>query len=234
MATNEARQQTLSLPIPAQKLYGNWVRHAQVESACARLALWLVRGGNVWLSSADVAGKSHFIHALKVEHSQLALLLPDVTCPNHIQQLRIWLEKAENHTHWMLDLPAQQMSTALYYAVFHLIERARAMNCSLLISWRREPDVILPPELESRLRVMERVDMAAPLADAQLQLLLQSVLKTMQWDMKETVLPTLLQYVPRDLPILLQAIQKLDVYSQANKVKMNATLALKVLGLKQA
>jgi chromosomal replication initiation ATPase DnaA len=113
--------------------------------------------------------------------------------------------------------------------VFHLIERAKDMNKALLISWRNMPEAMQPPELSSRLLMMERVDMAPPHADADLKAVLESVLQTMQWDMKDTVLPTLLQHIPRTLSDLLQAIDTLDMYSREHRAKMNGALALKVL-----
>jgi len=226
------KQQALDLPLPEQKLYGNWVRHGQVEVAHARLALWLVKGGNIWLSSEEVAGKSHFMHALKSEHPSLVLLEPHVQPCSHIQQLKLWLDRAEHHVFWLVDLPAGLLPQPLALAVFHLIERAKEMHKELLISYRSEMFESLPPELTSRLRMCERVDMTPPRLDKDLQAVLESVLQTMQWDMKETVLPTLLQYLPRDLALLLQAIDALDAYSKVHKVKMNAVLALKVLGLK--
>jgi len=224
-----SEQQALSLPLPTQKHYGNWVRHAQVEDASGRLALWFVRGGFLWLSSTEVSGKSHFLQALGKENPHVALLECQYPIVSSILQLKVWLDECEFKAYWVLDLPAGELPSACAYAVFHLIERAKEMNKSLLLCWRCEEKDMHPPELASRLLMMERVDMAAPSKDADLSKVLQSVLNTMQWDMKETVLPTLLQYVPRQLSVLLEAIAKLDMYSQKHKMKMNATLAIRVL-----
>ncbi len=71
--------------------------------------------------------------------------------------------------------------------------------------------------------------MAAPEDDEDLRRVLDAVLQHMQWEMKDTVLPTLLQHVPRTLDDLLVAISKLDAYSVTHKTKMNAALALRVL-----
>ncbi len=224
-----SEQQALSLHLPKEKHYGNWVHHAQVEEASGRLALWLVQGGMLWLSSQEVAGKSHLVQAVFQEHPQVAILQTQQKLSSSVAQLKAWLNACEHHAYWVLDLPAGQLSPALGYAVFHLIERAKDMNKALLISWRCAEQNMQPPELSSRLLMMERVDITPPQADDDLQKVLQSVLQTMQWDMKETVLPTLLQHIPRTLTDLLQAIEKLDVYSREHGAKMNGALALKVL-----
>jgi len=224
-----SEQQALSLWIPEQKHYGNWVRHAQAEEVSGRLALWLVQGGMLWLTSDEVAGKSHLIQAVFQAQPQVAVLSPEVRQTSSVAQLRAWLKVCEHHAYWVLDLPAGALSTALGYAVFHLIERAKDMNKALLISWRSDAESMQPPELSSRLLMMDRVDIAPPHADDDLKAILESVLQTMQWDMKDTVLPMLLQHIPRTLTDLLHAIDTLDMYSREHRVKMNAALALKVL-----
>lgn len=224
-----SEQQALTLPLPSQRHYGNWVRHPQVEDANGRLALWFVQGGFLWLSSYEVAGKSHFIQALGKEHPHVALLECHDGAVSSVQQLKAWLNICGHKAYWILDLPAGILPQACAYAVFHLIERAKEMHRSLMICWRCDEQSLQPPELKSRLLMMERVDMAAPLQDADLNRVLQSVLQVMQWDMKETVLPTLLQHVPRNLSALLAAIAQLDAYSIENRVNMNAALALRVL-----
>jgi len=224
-----SKQQLLNLPIPKQKHYGNWVRHAQVESASSRLALWFVQGGFLWLTSDEVAGKSHLLKALADENTHVALLDGECKAASSVQLLKYWLNQCEHHAYWMLDLPAGALSVPCAYAVFHLIERAKEMNRSLVISWRCDASSMQPVELSSRLLMMEKIMMCAPVNDEDLEHVLQSVLQTMQWDMKETVLPTLIQHVPRDLPALLDAIAKLDTYSQAHGVAMNGARALRVL-----
>ncbi len=226
-----SEQQTLSLAIPNQKNYGNWVRHHACEEASSRLALWMVKGGLLWLSSEGLAGKSHLIQAVFKEHPQVAILKPSHEKLSSVAQLKAWLNMSEHHAYWVLDLPSGLLSHSLGYAVFHLIERAKDMNKALLVSWRCTPDEMCPPELSSRLLMMEQVNAAAPSSDEDLKQVLESVLQTMQWDMKETVLPTLLQHVPRNLSDLLAAIETLDKYSRETGEKMNGAKALKVLGL---
>ncbi len=224
-----SEQQALPLSILSKMDYGSWVRHQQAEDASGQLALWLVQGGLLWLTSEEVAGKSHLIQAVFSDCPQVTILDINEQGLSSVQQLKSWLNECEYSAYWVLDLPAGKLSIPLGFAVFHLIERAKNMNKALLISWRCDEDEIRPPELSSRLLVMERVDIAPPQTDDDLQKVLQSVLQTMQWDMKETVLPTLLQHIPRTLADLLQAIAMLDVYSRKHGVKMNGTLALKVL-----
>ncbi len=223
-----SEQQTLELLLPIKKYYGSWVRHPQVEEASGRLALWFVQGGLLWLTSESVAGKSHLLQALADENPHVALLACDEGDVSSVHQLKLWLEQCEHQAYWILDLPSGSMPPAFAYAVFHLIERAKEMNKALLISWRCA-EHNMPPELRSRLLMMEKVEMSAPTNDEDLKRVLDSVLHNMQWDMKETVLPVLLQYVPRTLDALLRALVLLDAYSKAHKVKMNAALALRVL-----
>ena len=222
-------QQTLTLPLPVQKYYGSWVRHPEVELASSRVALWFVKGGLLWLSSTEVAGKSHFVQALSKEHPQACFIDGEVGDGTSVQQLKSWLGSCQHYAYWILDLPSGELSPAKAYAVFHLIERAKEMNRSLMISWRCQEGEMNPPELRSRLLMMERVDMQAPIADEDLHAVLRSVLQTMQWDMKETVLPALLEYIPRDLAALLDAIKRLDEHSRQHQVKMNSALAIRVL-----
>lgn len=222
-------QQALTLSLPVRKSYGSWVQHPQVEDACGRVALWLVRGGLLWLSSAEVAGKSHFLQALAESHPQVSVIDTEECVGSSVQQLKAWLNSCEHSAYWVLDLPAGPLPMARAYAVFHLIERAKEMNRALLISWRCDEDELSPPELCSRLLMMERVDMAAPHRDEDLQKVLKSVLQTMQWDMKATVLPTLLQYVPRELSLLLESIHLLDEYSREAGVKITAASAIRLL-----
>ncbi|MDQ7004465.1 MAG: glucose-inhibited division protein A [Ghiorsea sp.] len=225
-----SEQQMLPLPLPSKQDYGSWVQHVQVENAASRLALWLVRGGLLWLSSDEIAGKSHLINAVFREYPQVKFLKVDEKPLSSVQQLKDWLGSCEHHVYWVLDLPAGKLSPALGYAVFHLIERAKNMNKSLLISWRCKVDDLQPPELSSRLLMFDGVYMSAPQHDEDLQKVLQSVLRNMQWDMKDTVLPVLLQYVPRELSALLDAIDQLDDYSKKHNKKMNGARALKILG----
>ena len=224
-------QQTLTLELPAQKHYGNWVRHPLVEGASGRLALWMIKGGSLWLSSSEIAGKSHLIQAVFTGYSQIAFLPPFQAHLSSVAQLKAWLSTCEHHAYWVLDLPAGKLPMVVSYAVFHLIERAKDMNKALLISWRCHEKEMQPPELSSRMLMMEKASVSAPIKDEDLKQVLESVLQNMQWDMKETVLPTLLQHIPRNLPDLLNAIEKLDVYSREKQVKMNGVLALKVLGI---
>jgi len=225
-----SRQQTLPLLLPEQKHYGSWVRHPQVEDACGRLALWFVQGGMLWLTSEGMAGKSHLLQALADEHPQACLLRLPAAKLTSTQLLKHWLGQCEHHAYWMLDLPAGERTPAQAYAVFHLIERAKSMHKALLVGWRCDVSS-MPPELKSRMLMMERVNMAGPVRDGDLARVLGSVLHQMQWDMKETVLPTLLQHVPRTLDALIEAILVLDAYSKAHKVRMNAALALRVLAV---
>ena len=222
-------QQALVLPLAVRKSYGSWVQHPQVEDACGRIALWLVRGGFLWLSSREVAGKSHFLQALAESHPQVSVIDAEACSGSSVQQLKTWLSSCEHSAYWVLDLPSGEQPLARAYAVFHLIERAKEMNRALLISWRCEEDELRPPELCSRLLMMERVDMAAPIHDEDLKKVLKSVLQTMQWDMKETVLPTLLHYVPRELSMLLESIKALDEHSREAGVKITAASAIRFL-----
>ncbi|MDX8382534.1 MAG: hypothetical protein R8M45_00535 [Ghiorsea sp.] len=222
-------QQALSLAIPDQQHYGNWVHHPQVAEACGRIALWLVQGGHLWLSSTEQAGKSHFIQALSQDHPQLVHLQCAPQQLSSLQQLKTWLNHCQDHAYWALDLPAGDLSPAVAYATFHLIERAKQMNRALLISWRCPKDNNLPPELSSRLQILDHAHMAPPQGDAELQQVLLSVLHAMQWEMKDAVLRSLLQHTQRSLPALLHAVQCLDRYSRQHRVKINGKSALAIL-----
>jgi len=227
-------QQTLNLTLPTTattlhiKSCNQWVRHPQVEAAQGRLALWMVQGGLLWLSSNEIAGKTHLLRQLSAEHPQLMYMDASKQQNTSVRQLKSWLDSCEHHAFWVLDLPAGKLTTALAYATFHLIERAKSMNRALLLCWRGEVHTCLP-ELSSRLMMMESVHMAEPVQDDDLQHIMRAVLKSMQWDMHDAVLRTLLLHIPRNLADLLDAVAQLDQYSRQYKVKMNGALAMKVL-----
>ena len=71
-------QQRLDWRLPAWSDSDAWVRHAGVEAATNRLALWLVHGGRLWLTSDEVAGKSHLLSLLAAAYSLIGEALRDV------------------------------------------------------------------------------------------------------------------------------------------------------------
>lgn len=204
------QQQRLQLQIPPRPDYGRWVRHAGVEEACNRLALWLVRGGMLWLTSDEKAGKSHFVQALQKEHPHIGLVRISAGQLPAFRQTQQWIEALAGAAYWIVDTAAGAFSRAQGIALFHLIERAREMSRPLLIVWRDSGQADIPPELMSRLRMMEQVRMAAPLSDADLLAVLRSIADEMQWQVKESILNLLIKELPRDLKSQIYALEKLE------------------------
>jgi len=203
-----ARQQRLELRLPPHYHYGDWVRHGGVEAACARLALWLIEGGNLWLTSTDIAGKTHLLHALAAEHPALGVVAADDELPAP-QQVQQWLERLSPFPWWAVDLPAGPMPRPKGIALFHLFERAREQHRPLLLAWRGDA-ATLPPELSSRLATMLRAEMAPPQSDGDLRAVLRSAAALRQWQLPDEAIDLLLRQLPRQLPELLAALDHLD------------------------
>ena len=207
------RQQRLDWQLPGRSGTDAWVRHAGVETATNRLALWLVHGGRLWLSSEEVAGKSHLLSLLAAEHASLGLVSVHADASGQAMQwVRRWLVPLESKAFWAIDVQAGPLSQAQAFALFHLIERARDMRRPMVIAWRHPGP--LPPELESRLKgMMERVDMEAPRADADLHRIMRAVATSLQWEIPDAVLDLLLLHLPRRLDALPQMLRSLEADS---------------------
>jgi len=207
------RQGLLDLKILPRYSYGEWVWHANIEPVHNRIALWLVHGGYIWLSSSEPSGKTHLLHALKQEHPFLGLV-----CVEHgghgssLTLVRNWLDQLMQYAFWMMDLPTD-ISSNCGIALFHLIERARAMQRPLLISWRCPDTGLAPPELSSRLKGMERLDMQAPHADDDLKAVLLSYTKAHQWKVNDAIIDLLLLRLPRTLEGLIEGLQAMETAS---------------------
>lgn len=213
------QQQRLNWLLPSQMGDGAWIRHSGVEAACNRLALWLVHGGRLWLTSDEVAGKSHLLSYLAAEHTQLGLIQVDANATGHALQLvRKWIILLESNAFWALDIQAGPLNPAPAFALFHLLERARDMRRSVVLAWRGSGS--LPPELESRLRGMERVDMRSPRSDADLRCIMRSVADSLQWEIPDSVLDMLLTRLPRRLDALPQMLRSLEADSLENKKRL--------------
>jgi len=224
-------QQRLNYKIPVSYEYGRWVRHVGVEDACSRIALWLVQGGTLWLGSEAAAGKTHFLHAVKQEHAHVGLVLANEQQEPAASLVRHWVETLEPYVYWMVDLEAGSISGAHGLALFHLIERAREMNRPLLISWRCEEHDLAPPELSSRMRMMERVLMAAPKADDDLRAVMHSVAEGLQWQVKDSVLSLMLTQLPRNLSEQITALMQLESASLEERQRMTQAWAKEKLNL---
>jgi len=225
------RQQALNYTIPVRYEYGRWMRHAGVEQACSRIALWLVRGGMLWLSSEGVAGKTHFLSALQNEYPQVGLVTADDEQGASVQLVSRWLDTLAPHAYWAIDFPAGALNAAQGTALFHLIERAREMNRPLLISWRCDESELAPPELSSRMRMMERTSMQPPVSDADLRSVLVAAAEGLQWQVKDSLLSLMLTRLPRRLPDLIEALKQLEAASLQDRQRITQAWAEKRLGL---
>jgi chromosomal replication initiation ATPase DnaA len=225
------KQQRLNYKIPVTYEYGLWVRHAGVEPACNRIALWLVQGGVLWLASEEMAGKTHFLHAIEQEHPHVGLVAVDEQQVPAVSLVQNWLEKLESHAYWIVDLAAGPASGSQGLALFHLIERAREMNRPLLISWRCDEAGLAPPELSSRMRMMERAAMAAPKTDHDLRAVMHSVAEGLQWQVKESLLSLMLTQLPRSLPEQIAALTQLESASLEERQRITQAWAKEKLNL---
>lgn len=215
-------QKQLRLPMGASTNYEyrEWVRHAGVETACNRLALWMVHGGCLWLNSESPAGKSHLLRMVASEHRQCGLLdvATSVAEGAGWRLVQKWMGELGSRALWLLDVQAGPMPAPVAYAIFHCLERARDQQRPLVIAWRGEA-ASCPPELGSRLNAMDVVTMAPPAGDGELLALLKASTSQLQWDVREQVLHSMLVYLPRRLDVLLPALHELEALSFEQRQK---------------
>jgi len=213
-------QLRLQLQLPPVYDYGTWIRHAGVEHACNRLALWSVHGGTIWLASEAAAGKSHLLRTFASEQAVVGLLdvTSDADTDNSGQLAQQWEESLRHSGHWLIDVAAGSIPQPIAHALFHLLERARDLQYSVVIAWRGPVDD-LPPELSSRLLAMEKIDMVAPADDDVLLRVLRSSAGDLQWDIREQVLQAMLVYLPRQLDVLVASLRVLEALSFEQKHK---------------
>ncbi|MDQ6957501.1 MAG: glucose-inhibited division protein A [Mariprofundaceae bacterium] len=221
------RQQLLNLHLPLHYEYGDWVRHAGIETAHNRLALWLVHGGRLWLTSSAPAGKTHLLHALAKEHAHIGLVTPRPETAHALRRVQVWLEQLSDYAYWVIDIAAGPIPQSTAIALFHLLERAREMNRHMVIAWRSEETVNLPPELASRLAALERIDMRPPENDHDLTAVLKSVAAVRQWTVDDAILQLILTHLPRHLPGIIDTLKDLENSSLAERKRLTQAWARK-------
>ena len=215
---------------PTQCDLHTWVHHHGTSSACARLAIWVIHGGMLWLTSNSPAGKTHLIHSLQQAHPELAVVTPSTSLPA-LKQVSTWLETLDSHAYWCIDLPAGLMPHNTGLAIFHMIERAKAMNTALLIAWHCPDDKLAPLELASRMRMMEQTCIAPPESDEDLRMVLRAVAKQLQWDISESLINVMINYLPRDLNSQIQALRHLEAASAEERVRISQAWAREKLNV---
>jgi len=220
------RQQLLNLDLPPSYAYAEWVRHTGVEAAHNRLALWLVHGGRLWLSSEAPAGKTHLGHMLAAEHPHLGFVRVQSDARlSATRQVADWVEQLGHAAWWLLDVPAGPVSRATGIALFHLLERSREAQRPLALLWRNADFSDTPPEFMTRLATLERVEMQPPSGDAELTAVLHAVAASRQWQVDDAVLRLMLIHLPRDLDSLIAAMGQMEKASLAERKRLTARWA---------
>ncbi|MFQ5354890.1 MAG: hypothetical protein ACE5DY_00130 [Mariprofundaceae bacterium] len=228
------RQRLLNFEISPAHSYGEWIRHAGIEPVHNRIALWLVHGGRLWLSSGEPSGKTHFLKALQQEHPFLGLLrLDQLHASSSISEVQKWLDFLDPYAFWLVDVPAGALPYATGTALFHLIERARTMQRPFLVSWRCPEEELAPPELSSRLKAMDRLAMPAPHSDEDLRAVLRSVATSRQWQVDAAIIDLLILHLPRKLTTLIEALHVLERTSLEERRSLNKTWARQFLRCQQ-
>jgi len=222
------QQQFLHFSSPLKHDYRMWIHHDGTEMACAKVAMWLNHGGFLWLRSDEPAGKSHLLHALAQEYSQLKRIEPSKRL-SPIKQVAVWLDELADADLWALDLPAGKLSNRTALALFHLIERAKESQRALLISWRCPDKDLEPAELASRLRMMEQVSIQSPTSDGDLRRVLQATASQLHWDIPEALIKVMIQYLPRDLSVQIHALHRLEAASLEERARLTQAWAKKKL-----
>jgi len=223
-------QQRLHFTLPSTPGYHTWVHHQGTMIACTRLATWLHEGGILWLKSDSPAGKSHLLQALEEEYPHLVKLKVQSSF-QALQQVASWLEILEGHDFWSIDLPAHSLPKHSATALFHLIERAKAKNRPLLIAWRCNDHELTTPELASRMRMIEQVNITPPTNDDDLHSVLKAVAHQLHWDIPDKLIKIMLTHLPRDLDRQLSALRLLEKASQTERARMTQAWVLRKLNI---
>lgn len=220
------RQQLLDIHLSPSYAWAEWVRHAGIEAAQNRLALWLVHGGRLWLSSDSPAGKTHLAHVLAGEHAHIGLLHVQAgSAQSATRQVAGWLDELGHAAWWVVDVPSGPVGTATAIALFHLLERSRDMQRPLALMWRNADAAGLPPELVTRLATLERIGMQAPHSDADLSAVLHAVAFSRQWNIDAAVIRLMLTYLPRDLASLIDAMGQMEKASLSERKSLTSRWA---------
>jgi len=215
------RQQLLDLQLAPRYAYAEWARHAGVEASQNRLALWLVHGGRLWLTSEKPCGKTHLAHLLVKEHPHVALIRVQADADRPAaRQVADWLEILAHSAYWLFDIPSVPLPKATAIALFHLLERAREGQRHVALFWRQQDDADAPPELMTRLATLERIDMQPPHTDSELTAVLTAVAKARQWQVGEDVIRLMLVHLPRNLDTLINALDQMEHASLAERKQL--------------
>jgi len=215
------RQQLLNLQLAPRYAYAEWVRHAGVEAAQNRLALWLVHGGRLWLTSENACGKTHLAHLLTKEHPHIALIRVQADGDHPAARLVAdWLESLGHSAYWLLDIASVPLPKSTAIALFHLLERAREGQRHVALFWRRQEGADVPPELMTRLAALERIDMQPPHKDSELTAVLAAVAKARQWQVGEDVIRLMLEHLPRNLDSLIDTLDQMEHASLAERKQL--------------
>ncbi len=214
-----SHQPALALNLPRVLDYEGWVNHAGVADGTAELALWAVEGGEAWLRSDAVAGKSYLLTALHGEIPDAGHLAPTGCGGAPDAVVEGWLDRLRGARCWLVDMAAGGHDAAVQLALFHLVERARRQSVPLLIAWRCSHDAITAPELRSRLRAMRTIALFPPTDDEELLAVLASELDRMQWRLSEALLRYLIAHTSRNLGDLLVVLRSLHHYCLARNCK---------------
>jgi len=220
----KAAQPLLPLHLPYQFSHDGWVNHDGVVEGCAALALWAVEGGVIWLRSEEVAGKSHLLNALAVEHGDSALVeVASGVDASSQQQSAEWLRQLQAANWWLVDVAAGGVAHGSQLALFHLLERAKQHHHPLLFAWRCADAAIEAPELRSRLRSLRQVKISPPQDDGALLAVMHAELERMQWQMHEAVQRYLLRHTSRRLDCLLRTLHQLHSQSISRQMRPSLT-----------
>jgi len=214
------QQLRLQMHIPVSHAYGTWLRHTGVEDACNRLTLWSVHGGKIWLTSDMAAGKSHLLRTFATESANVAMLSVHTVAAsaNSWQLAQAWEKQLAEQRCWLIDVQAGALSISVAHALFHLLERGREQQRHMILAWRGDTQA-LPAELSSRLLAMEKITMSPPRSDDELLQILRASAGNLQWNIREQVLQSMLTYLPRQLDVLVMALQTLESLSFEQKHK---------------
>ncbi|MDQ6963510.1 MAG: hypothetical protein Q9M13_01170 [Mariprofundales bacterium] len=216
-------QPPLELELPQLLTHDGWVNHEGVAAAASALALWALQGGEVWLRSDSVAGKSHLLHALATELGDAHLLqIANGEQMAEAGQLTAgWLQQLQQGRWWIIDITAGSLSAERQLALFHIIERGRRDATPLVVGWRCDPAMITKAELLTRLRAMQQLQMQPPSRDEPLLAVLAAVATQMQWEVKREVLRYMLDHSKRDFTLLLLALRQLHQHSLQQQCRLS-------------
>lgn len=185
--------------------------------------------GRLWVWGATGCGKSHFLH-LWAEENKAFMVEASSISRNSEGEIFLYKDPLIDPVGNMAIDHLENLQDEV--ALLHILNRARAENCKILLAGRLPPACfpVTLPDLQSRLRASMVVEIKEP-DDMLRGRLLLSLIAEKQLIIGPTVIDFLLKHLPRTGEALVNAVARLDEAALIRGQAISRTLAQEVLNL---